>query len=89
MPDLSVDGTIQIERLKNVLFTGRPTTGSGSGMVGMFRVVDGGKTAERVQVVLGRSSVNTVEIVRGLNLGDRVILSDMSNWDSANRVRLK
>jgi len=57
--------------------------------VGMFRVVDGGKTAERVQVVLGRSSVNTVEIIRGLNLGDRVILSDMSNWESANRVRLK
>jgi HlyD family secretion protein len=55
----------------------------------MFRVVDGGKTAERVQVVLGRSSVNTVEIIRGLNLGDRVILSDMSNWESANRVRLK
>jgi hypothetical protein len=89
VPDLSVDGTIQIERLKNVLFTGRPTTGSGSGMVGMFRVVEGGKTAERVQVMLGRSSVNTVEIVRGLNLGDRVILSDMSNWDAANRVRLK
>lgn len=89
VPDLSVDGTIQIERLKNVLFTARPTTGIGSGTVSMFRVVDGGKAAERVQVVLGRSSVNTVEIVRGLNLGDRVILSDMSNWDSANRVRLK
>jgi multidrug efflux pump subunit AcrA (membrane-fusion protein) len=89
VPDLSVDGTIQIERLKNVLFTARPTTGSGSGTLGMFRVVDGGKTAERVQVVLGRSSVNTVEIIRGLNLGDRVILSDMSNWESANRVRLK
>jgi multidrug resistance efflux pump len=89
VPDLSVDGTIQIERLKNVLFTARPTTGNGSGTVGMFRVVDGGKTAERVQVVLGRSSVNTVEIIRGLNLGDRVILSDMSNWESANRVRLK
>ena len=89
VPDLSVDGTIQIERLKNVLFTARPTTGNGSGIVGMFRVVDGGKAAERVQVVLGRSSVNSVEIIRGLNLGDRVILSDMSNWDSANRVRLK
>jgi HlyD family secretion protein len=89
VPDLSVDGTIQIERLKNVLFTGRPANGSESGTVTMFRVVDGGKAAERVQVVLGRSSVNTVEIVRGLNLGDRVILSDMSNWDSANRVRLK
>jgi len=89
VPDLSVDGTIQIERLKNVFFTARPTAGSGSGTVGMFRVVDGGKAAERVQVVLGRSSVSTVEIIRGLNLGDRVILSDMSNWDSANRVRLK
>jgi HlyD family secretion protein len=89
VPDLSVDGTIQIERLKNVLFTGRPANGSESGTVTMFRVVDGGKAAERVQVVLGRNSVNTVEIIRGLNLGDRVILSDMSNWDSANRVRLK
>jgi HlyD family secretion protein len=89
VPDLSVDGTIQIERLKNVLFTARPANGSESATITMFRVVDGGKAAERVQVVLGRNSVNTVEIIRGLNLGDRVILSDMSNWDSANRVRLK
>jgi HlyD family secretion protein len=89
VPDLSVDGTIQIERLKNVLFTARPANGSESATITMFRVVDGGKAAERVQVVLGRSSVNTVEIIRGLNLGDRVILSDMSNWDSANRLRLK
>jgi len=89
VPDLSVDGTIQIERLKNVLFTARPANGGESGSATMFRVVDGGKAAERVQVVLGPSSVNTVEIIRGLNPGDRVILSDMSNWDSANRVRLK
>ncbi|MDB4914935.1 MAG: secretion protein HlyD family protein [Gemmatimonadetes bacterium] len=89
VPDLSVDGTIQIERLKNVLFTGRPTSGTGTGMVALFRITEGGKAAERVQVVLGRSSVNTVEIIKGLQLGDRVILSDMSNWDSSNRVRLK
>lgn len=89
VPDLSVDGTIQIERLKNVLFTGRPTSGTGTGMVALFKVTEGGKAAERVQVVLGRSSVNTVEIIKGLQLGDRVILSDMSNWDSSNRVRLK
>jgi multidrug resistance efflux pump len=89
VPDLSVDGTIQIERLKNVLFTGRPTSGTGTGMVALFKLTDGGKAAERVQVVLGRSSVNTVEIIKGLQLGDRVILSDMSNYDSSNRVRLK
>jgi HlyD family secretion protein len=89
VPDLNIDGTIQIERLTNVLFTGRPTGGAGTGTVTLFKVVEGGKAAERVQVVLGRSSVNAVEIIRGLQQGDRLILSDMSNWDSANRVRLK
>jgi multidrug efflux pump subunit AcrA (membrane-fusion protein) len=89
VPDLNVDGTIQIERLTNVLFTGRPTAGLGTGAVALFKVIENGKAAERVQVVLGRSSVNAVEIIRGLQLGDRVILSDMSNWDSSNRVRLK
>ncbi|MEP6621538.1 MAG: hypothetical protein ABJE47_19580 [bacterium] len=89
VPDLNVDGTIQIERLANMLFTGRPTAGASTGAVSLFKVVDGGKFAERVQVALGRSSVTAVEIIRGLQLGDRVILSDMANWDSANRVRLK
>ena len=89
VPDLSVDGTIVIEQLKDVLFTGRPASGAGTGPVGIFKVVDNGSAAVRVQVVLGRSSVNLVEIVRGLNVGDKVILSDMSQWDNVERVRLK
>jgi HlyD family secretion protein len=89
VPDLSVDGTIVIEQLKNVLFTGRPASGAGTGPVGIFKVVEGGSAAIRVQVQLGRSSVNLVEIVRGLNVGDKVILSDMSQWDNVERVRLK
>jgi multidrug resistance efflux pump len=89
VPDLSVDGTIVIEQLKNVLFTGRPASGAGTGPVGIFKVVEGGSAAIRVQVLLGRSSVNLVEIVRGLNVGDKVILSDMSQWDNVERVRLK
>jgi HlyD family secretion protein len=89
VPDLSVDGTIIVEQLKNVLFTGRPASGAGTGPVGIFKVVEGGAAAIRVQVLLGRSSVNFVEIVRGLNVGDKVILSDMSQWDNVERVRLK
>jgi HlyD family secretion protein len=89
VPDLSVDGTIVIEQLKDVLFTGRPASGAGTGPVGIFKVVEGGSAAVRVQVLLGRSSVNLVEIVRGLNVGDKVILSDMSQWDNVERVRLK
>ena len=89
VPDLSVDGTIVIELLKNVLFTGRPASGAGTGPVGIFKVVESGSAAIRVQVLLGRSSVNLVEVVRGLNVGDKVILSDMSQWDNVERVRLK
>ncbi|HEX7546398.1 MAG TPA: HlyD family efflux transporter periplasmic adaptor subunit [Gemmatimonadaceae bacterium] len=89
VPDLSVDGTIVIEQLKNVLFTGRPASGAGTGPVGIFKVVENGSAAIRVQVLLGRSSVNLVEVVRGLNVGDKVILSDMSQWDNVERVRLK
>ena len=89
VPDLSVDGTVRIAQLTHVLYTGRPAYGSGTGMVGLFRVVEGGGAAVRTPVTLGRSSVTTVEIVRGLKLGDRVILSDMSPYDNADRVRLK
>ena len=89
VPDLSIDGTIQIEKLKNVLYTGRPASGAGTGTVGLFKVVEGGAAAVRVQVVLGRSSVTTVEIVRGLQPGDIVILSDMSQFDNVDRVRIK
>ncbi|GAB4372833.1 MAG: HlyD family efflux transporter periplasmic adaptor subunit [Bryobacter sp.] len=86
-PDLSVDGTIEIEKLDNVLYVGRPVIGQANATVGLFRLSADGKEAERVQVQLGRSSVNTIEILRGLQLGDQVILSDMSQWDSYNRIR--
>ena len=89
VPDLSIDGTLQIEKLKHVLDTGRPASGAGTGTVGLFKVVEGGAAAVRVQVVLGRSSVTTVEIVRGLQPGDIVILSDMSQFDNVDRVRIK
>jgi HlyD family secretion protein len=88
-PDLSVDGTIEVERLENVLYVGRPAYGQAESMVGLFRVEDGGRGASRVNVRLGRSSVNTIEVVDGLREGDVVILSDMSTWDSAERVRLQ
>ncbi len=87
VPDLSVDGTITIDRLNNVLYTGRPGYGAGSGTVGLFKVVQGGSYAVRTTVELGRSSVNRVEILRGLAVGDTVILSDMSQWDAVDRVR--
>ena len=89
VPDLSVDGTIQIERLNNVLHTGRPAFGASSGQVGLFKLVDGGSYAIRVPVQLGRTSVNTVEILNGLKVGDRVILSDMTQYAAADRVRIK
>ncbi len=88
-PDLSVDGTIEIERLTDVLHVGRPAYGQPNSTVGMFKLVDGGRYAVRVSVQLGRSSVNTIEVVAGLQPGDLVILSDMSRWDSAERVRIK
>lgn len=89
VPDLSVDGTIELERLADVLFMGRPAFGQDQSTVGIFKVDSTGAEASRVQVTLGRSSVNTVEIVSGLQAGDKVILSDMSAWDAFDRVRLK
>lgn len=88
-PDLSVEGTIEIERLPDVLYVGRPVHGEPDTTVGLFKLVDDGKAAERVQVTLGRTSVNTVEITKGLQVGDQVILSDMSAWDNFDRVQLK
>ena len=87
-PDLSVDGTIQLERLENVLYVGRPVQGQSDSQVGLFKVVDGGKGAVRVPVKLGRSSVSTIEVTEGLQVGDQVILSDMSQGDAHDRVRL-
>ena len=88
-PDLSVDGTVEIERLVDVLYVGRPAYGQANSTVGLFKVVEGGSEAIRVNVRLGRSSVNTIEIVDGLRVGDIVILSDMSAWDAHDRVRLR
>jgi HlyD family secretion protein len=88
-PDLSVEGTVEIERLSDVLFVGRPVHGEANSTVGLFKLIDDGKDAARVQVELGRTSVNTVEIVKGLQIGDQVILSDMSAWDNFDRVQLK
>jgi HlyD family secretion protein len=86
--DLSVDGTIEIERLENVLYVGRPAYGQPQSTVEMFRLMDGGKSAKRVPVKLGRSSVNTIEVVSGLTPGDQVILSDTTAWDGHDRIRL-
>lgn len=88
-PDLSVDGTITEERLDNVLHVGRPAFGQEKSTVSMFRIDSDGKTATRVNVELGRSSVTTMEIIRGLKEGDSVILSDMSRYDNVNRIRLE
>ena len=88
-PDLSVDGTIELERLKDVLYVGRPVQGQPDSTVGLFKLTEGGRIAVRVPVKLGRTSVSSVEIVQGLEVGDQVILSDMSAWDAYQRVKLK
>ena len=88
-PDLSVDGTIDLEKMDNVLYVGRPAFGQEQSTVGMFKLEPDGTSAVRAQVKLGRSSVNTVEILQGLKEGDQVILSDMSRWDSYDRIRLE
>lgn len=88
-PDLSVDGKIEIERLDDVLFVGRPQFGSANSTISLFRVEPDGRHASRVRVQLGQSSVNEIVISQGLNEGDDVILSDMSQVDDFDRVRLK
>jgi len=87
--DLSVDGTIELENLKDVLYVGRPVNGQADSTIGIFKLVGDGSEAVRVNVKLGRSSVNTIEIRDGLKVGDKVILSDMSQWDAFDRIRLK
>jgi HlyD family secretion protein len=86
-PDLSVDGTVELERMNDVTFVGRPAFGQENSTVGLFKLTEGGE-AVRVSVQLGRSSVNTIEIVNGLRPGDQVVLSDMSAWDQYERIRL-
>ena len=89
VPDLSVDGTIELERLPDVLFMGRPAFGQEQSVVGLFKVTPDGGGADRVQVKLGKSSVNTVEVLSGLKVGEQVILSDMSAYDAYDRIRLR
>jgi HlyD family secretion protein len=89
VPDLSVDGVITIEKLSDVVYVGRPVIGQAGAKITLFRLEPDGKEADRVAVTLGRSSVNTIEIVDGVKVGDQVILSDMSAWDTHNRIRLK
>jgi HlyD family secretion protein len=89
VPDLSVDGTIELERLPDVLFMGRPAFGQEQSTVTLFKIDSDGTYANRTQVKLGVSSVSTVEVLSGLKVGDRVILSDMSQYDAYDRVKLK
>ncbi|MEO5720510.1 MAG: efflux RND transporter periplasmic adaptor subunit, partial [Chthoniobacterales bacterium] len=87
-PDLSVDGTIELERLDNVIYVGRPAFGQENNTVGIFKLIAGSSEAVRTPVKLGRSSVNTIEIISGLEPGDQVILSDTSAMDAHDRIRL-
>lgn len=88
-PDLSVDGTIELERLVNVLYVDRPAFGQAQNTVGMFKIGPDGQEATRTQVKLGRTSVSTVEILDGLREGDQVVISDTSSLDNYNRIRLR
>ena len=87
-PDLSVDGTIDLEKLDNVLYVGRPAFGQENSTISLFRLDSQGQDAMRVPVKVGRASVNAIQILEGLREGDTVILSDMSRWDNAERIRL-
>ena len=89
VPDLGVDGTIVIEKLTNVMYSGRPAFSAGSGAASLFKLVEGDRAATRVPVELGRSSVNVIEIIRGLEVGDRIIVSDMSQYTNVARVRIR
>ena len=87
-PDLTVDGTIELERLDDIIFVGRPVFGQEDSVVSLFRVEADGTHATRARVGLGRASVNAIEVLEGLQPGDRVVLSDMSTWDQFDRVRI-
>jgi len=87
-PDLSVDGTIDLDRMTNVLYVGRPAFGNENSTISLFKLSADGKTAVRVPVKVGRASVNSIQIIEGLQEGDMVILSDMSRWDNTDRIRL-
>jgi len=88
-PDLSVDGTINLDRLADVLYVGRPASGNENSTITLFKLGPDGKTAVRVPVKVGRASVNSIQVVEGLQDGDTVILSDMSRWDNTDKIRLE
>jgi RND family efflux transporter MFP subunit len=88
VPDLSVDGTVDLQRLDNVLYVGRPAFGNENSTISLFRLSPDGKTATRVQVRVGAASVTQIQILSGLQSGDKVILSDMSQYDNVDKVRL-
>jgi HlyD family secretion protein len=88
-PDLSVDGTIDLERLDDVLFVGRPAFGQENSTISLFKLDVDGKGAVRAPVKVGRASVNSIQVIEGLHEGDTVILSDMSRWDNTDRIRLE
>ena len=88
-PDLSVDGTIDLDRMTDVLYVGRPAFGNENSTISLFKLSADGKTAVRVPVKVGRASVNSIQVLEGLQDGDTVILSDMSRWDSTDRIRLE
>jgi HlyD family secretion protein len=88
-PDLSVDGTIDLERLDNVLYVGRPAFGQDNSTISLFKLEGDGRDAIRVPVKVGKSSVNSIQVVEGLHEGDTVVLSDMSRWDNTDRIRLQ
>jgi RND family efflux transporter MFP subunit len=89
VPQLSVDGTIDLERMTNVLYVGRPALGNENSTLSLFRIDPDGKGAARVPVKVGRASVNEIQVIEGLKEGDSVILSDMSQWDKVDRIRLE
>ena len=88
-PDLSVDGTIDLDRMANVLYVGRPAFGNENSTISLFKLSPDGKTAVRVPVKVGKASVNAIQVIEGLQSGDMVILSDMSRWDNTDRIRLE
>ncbi len=88
-PDLSVDGTIDLERMTDVLYVGRPAFGNENSTISLFKLNTDGKTAVRVPVKVGRASVNSIQVLEGLQDGDTVILSDMSRWDNTDKIRLE
>ena len=88
-PDLSVDGTIDLDRMADVIYVGRPAFGNENSTISLFKLSADGKTAVRVPVKVGRASVNSIQVIEGLQDGDTVILSDMSRWDSTDRIRLE